>query len=79
MGAVDGDYRVKVVLGGPKASVTTVKAESRRLMVLGKTVRAGGAATETFVVNVRVPEIAGGAAGADGMVAKSGASAGAAE
>ncbi len=29
----EGSYRVTVVLGGPKASVTTIRAEGRRLMI----------------------------------------------
>jgi hypothetical protein len=34
----DGNYRVSLVLGGPAESVTTVRAESRRLFVLERTV-----------------------------------------
>jgi lysophospholipase L1-like esterase len=59
VGAGDGDYKVTVVLGGDKASVTTLRAESRRLLLLEKKVAAGASDTETFVVNVRLPEIAG--------------------
>jgi lysophospholipase L1-like esterase len=55
--AGDGDYRVTVVLGGEKASTTTLRAESRRLLLLEKTVAAGGSDTETFVINVRTPQI----------------------
>ena len=57
MAAGDANYRVTVVLGGDKASTTTLRAESRRLLVLEKTVAAGGSDTETFVVNVRTPQI----------------------
>jgi lysophospholipase L1-like esterase len=67
MQAGDGDYRVTVVLGGGGASTTTLRAESRRLLLLEKTVAAGGSDTETFVVNVRTPAIAG-ASGAAAQV-----------
>ena len=53
----EGNYRVTVVLGGPQSSVTTVRAESRRLMVLEQSVPTRGSSTWTFNVNVRVPEI----------------------
>jgi len=59
IGAGDGDYKVTVVLGGDKASTNTVRAESRRLLVFEKTVAAGGSDMETFVTNVRTPEIEG--------------------
>jgi lysophospholipase L1-like esterase len=58
-GAGDGDYKVTVVLGGDKASTTTVRAESRRLLVFEKPVAAKGSDTETFVINVRIAAIAG--------------------
>jgi lysophospholipase L1-like esterase len=58
-GANDGDYKVTVVLGGDKASTTTLRAESRRLLLLEKKVAAGASDTETFIVNVRLPAIAG--------------------
>ena len=58
--AGDGDYKVTVVLGGDRASVTTVRVESRRLLLLEKKVAAGAADTETFIVNVRLPQITGG-------------------
>ncbi len=57
--AGDGNYRVTIVLGGDKASTTTVRAESRRLLLLEKQVDAGASDTETFVVNVRTPSISG--------------------
>jgi lysophospholipase L1-like esterase len=59
VGVPDGDYRVTVTLGGSKASTTTLRAESRRLLLMEKTVAAGASATASFVVNVRTPEIAG--------------------
>ena len=54
----EGDYRVTLDLGGDRASETTVKAESRRLML--ETVRVGARKTVTrdIVVNVRRPELA---------------------
>ena len=58
--AGDGDYRVTVVLGGAKASTTTLRAESRRLLLMETKVAARGSRTETFVLNVRTPGIAGG-------------------
>ncbi len=57
--ATDGDYKVTVVLGGPAASTTTLRAESRRLLLMERSVPAGASATESFVLNVRLPEIAG--------------------
>jgi hypothetical protein len=59
MAAGDADYRVTVVLGGEKASTTTLRAESRRLLLLEKTVPAGASATESFVINVRRGPAAG--------------------
>ncbi len=53
-----GNYRVTVTLGDPEAnSVTTVKAESRRLMLEHIAVDKGQTITKTFLVNVRRPEI----------------------
>lgn len=57
----EGNYQVTVTLGDPAAeSVTTVKAELRRLML--EQVRAAAGATETrsFLVNVRMPRISTG-------------------
>jgi len=53
----EGDYRVTLELGGDKASETTVKAETRRLML--ESVRVGARKTETraIVVNVRRPDL----------------------
>ncbi|MEG9436676.1 rhamnogalacturonan acetylesterase [Edaphobacter sp. HDX4] len=58
--ATDGNYRVTVELGGDAAADTTVRAESRRLMLEQEKTRAGQYRKESFVVNVRTPEIAGG-------------------
>ena len=57
----EGNYRVTVTLGDPAgASDTTVKAESRRLMVESARLEAGSTATRTFLVNVRTPALASG-------------------
>ena len=55
----DGDYRVTLTLGGPRRSVTTVRAESRRLMVKQLALAAGASQTVTFNVHVRTKVIAG--------------------
>ena len=54
----EGTYRVTVTLGGPQASVTTVRAESRRLQLEKIPTAAGASVTHTFDVNIRYPEIA---------------------
>ncbi len=52
--APEGNYRVTATFGdGKAASLTTVKAESRRLMIERLATPAGGFETRTFVVNVR--------------------------
>lgn len=57
----EGNYRVTVTLGDPRAAaVTTVKAETRRLMVERLRTRAGEFARRTFTVNVRGPRLADG-------------------
>ena len=57
----EGNYRVTVTLGDPTAdSVTTVKAELRRLMLERVRVAAGKTETRSFLVNVRTPKIPGG-------------------
>ena len=54
----DGNYRVRVVLGSKKkAGETTVRAESRRLMVHNVATKKGKTATFEFVVNKRSPKI----------------------
>jgi len=54
----EGNYRVTVTLGSDAAaSVTTVKAEARRLMLMEVPVARGGAVTHAFVVNIRTPRI----------------------
>jgi lysophospholipase L1-like esterase len=57
----EGNYRVTVTLGDPKAdAVTTVKAETRRLMLERVRTTAGQFVTRTFTVNVRRPGISTG-------------------
>jgi len=57
----EGNYRVTVTMGNKiDASVTTVKAELRRLMVEKVETQKGKFATESFIVNVRTPNIPGG-------------------
>lgn len=54
----EGNYKVKVLLGDKKVtSETTVKAESRRLMLEKVRTNAGELQEHTFVVNVRTPRI----------------------
>jgi lysophospholipase L1-like esterase len=56
----EGDYRVTVVLGGPIAARTTVKAELRRLMLQAVSTRPGQALRRQFIVDVRTPAVPGG-------------------
>jgi len=66
----EGNYRVTVTLGDPKrASETTIKAESRRLMLDRVAVARGRAVTRSFVVNVRNAALAPPPANAPGGVA----------
>jgi lysophospholipase L1-like esterase len=58
----EGSYRVTVVLGGDQAATTTVWSEARRLSLEKITTAPNASSTQTFDVNVRVPEIAGDAA-----------------
>jgi lysophospholipase L1-like esterase len=54
----EGNYDVTVLLGDPRAAAaTTVKAESRRLMVENAGTAAGQLVERTFTVNVRTPAI----------------------
>ncbi len=55
----EGNYQVTVQLGGPQASVNTVRAEARRLMLMPQLVAANASTTVTFNVSVRVPDITG--------------------
>jgi lysophospholipase L1-like esterase len=57
----EGNYRVTVTLGGAnEASVTTVKAELRRLVLERVRTTPGETVSRTFIVNVRRPQIDGG-------------------
>ena len=57
----EGNYRVTVTLGDPKAdAITTVKAETRRLMLERIHTAAGKFETRSFTVNVRGPKISTG-------------------
>jgi lysophospholipase L1-like esterase len=55
----EGSYRITVVLGGPQASVTTVRAEGRRLMLEKIATKPNESITKTFDTNVRYTEISG--------------------
>lgn len=57
----EGNYRVQATLGDPAGdSTTTVKAESRRLMLENIRTSGGAQVTRGFIVNIRTPDIAGG-------------------
>ena len=57
----DGDYNVTLKMGGgADATTTTVKAESRRLMLEKVETAPGQTVTKTFTVNIRTPQIKGG-------------------
>jgi lysophospholipase L1-like esterase len=57
----EGNYKVRVTFGDKEApSVTTVKAELRRLMLEKVETRKGEFAKASFIVNVRAPRIARG-------------------
>lgn len=53
----EGNYRVSVTFGGDGASDTTVKAESRRLMLESIKTIPGETVTRSFLVNVRTTAI----------------------
>lgn len=55
----EGNYRVTVTLGDAHAATdTTIKAESRRLMLDAVRTAPGAFVTRSFVVNVRTPQLA---------------------
>jgi lysophospholipase L1-like esterase len=57
----EGNYDVSVLLGDPGGtSDTTIKSESRRLMVENLTTAEGQQVTRKFTVNIRQPDIKGG-------------------
>ncbi len=54
----EGNYRVRVTLGNPAdESVTTIKAELRRLMVENFHLAPGKSTSVNFIVNIRTPQI----------------------
>ena len=55
----EGNYQVTVTLGAAQASTTTVRAESRRLMVEPRHLAAKASENVVFNVNVRTEDIAG--------------------
>jgi len=57
----EGNYKIKVTLGDPNASSqTTVKAESRRLMLENLHTRPGETISKTFIVNIKDRNISDG-------------------
>lgn len=54
----DGNYQVSLVIGSGATSITTVRAESRRLFVDRRKTAAGGSQNVLFNVNVRTEYIA---------------------
>jgi lysophospholipase L1-like esterase len=52
----EGNYRVKILFGGPADTVVTVRAEARRLMLEKVAVKANATLEKSFDVNVRVAE-----------------------
>ncbi len=57
----EGNYKVTVTFGNASSgTVTTVRAELRRLMVEEVRTEPGKSATRSFIVNVRRPQIPGG-------------------
>jgi len=56
----EGNYAVKITMGDLKeVTITTVRAESRRLMLEKVQTAPGKFETKTIMVNIRIPEIAG--------------------
>jgi hypothetical protein len=57
----EGNYKITVTMGDAKeASLSTIKAESRRLMLENVKTDAGKYVTKTFIVNVKNRNITGG-------------------
>ena len=57
----EGNYRVTLTLGDPKAdAITTVKAETRRLVLERVRTLSGQFETHTFTVNIRGPKLSTG-------------------
>jgi lysophospholipase L1-like esterase len=56
----EGTYEVSMRIGNPrKRSVTTIKAEARRLFLLNHHLKKGESELVSFIVNVRSPQIEG--------------------
>tara|TARA_R110002050_G_scaffold55296_1_gene124889 strand:- start:23126 stop:24463 length:1338 start_codon:yes stop_codon:yes gene_type:complete len=53
----EGNYKIDVVLGGKKCSNTSIKAESRRLMLKEQELQKKDTAHHSFIVNIRTPQI----------------------
>ncbi|QYM77738.1 rhamnogalacturonan acetylesterase [Horticoccus luteus] len=53
----EGNYRVTITFGGPTAGDTTVKAESRRLMLEHVLTAPGETVSRDVIVNVRTPAL----------------------
>ncbi|MCG9970027.1 rhamnogalacturonan acetylesterase [Christiangramia crocea] len=54
----EGNYKIEIILGlDKKASETTIKAESKRIFYDRIPVKKGGQRSESFIVNVRKPEM----------------------
>lgn len=53
----EGNYKIDVVLGGKKSATTTIKAESRRLMLKEQSTNKKESISYSFAVNVRTPNI----------------------
>lgn len=53
----EGNYKIDIVLGNNKCSRTTIKAESRRLMLNQVKVQKNKTSIHSFIVNVRSPVI----------------------
>jgi lysophospholipase L1-like esterase len=51
-----GNYRVTLALGGKEASVITVRAEARRLMLQQIPIAANKTETKSIDINIRIPE-----------------------
>jgi lysophospholipase L1-like esterase len=67
--AAEGNHRVTVTFGDPRrGGVTTMKAESRRLMADAVRTRPGATLTRSFIVNVRNAQLAPPPANAPGGV-----------
>lgn len=57
----EGNYKVTIIFGDKtSATATTVKAELRRLMLEKVETAKGKFATESFIVNIRIPQISTG-------------------